>query len=70
MTSNAIVYFSSRACKLNLHQKCHGKWYGFNFEVFCHCSCHKNRKIALDVAPNSATNAAETLEPSKERAPK
>jgi hypothetical protein len=61
MTSNAFIDFSSRDCKLNLHQKCHGKWHGFGFEVFCSCSCHNNGKNALDQVGSQTSNALDSL---------
>jgi hypothetical protein len=56
--SISTLDFVSKDCKQDNHQRCGSKWSGFGFDVVCRCPCHSIQKLeALDVAPNSATNA-------------
>lgn len=60
--SESTLDFLSKNCQQDKHQDCGFKWSGLGFEVVCRCLCHSSKKLeAIEVTPNPATNAMETV---------
>ena len=59
MSESFNLAFVSTACKSNEHDNCHGKWYGYGFDIICECRCHKIKIDAADgfLEPESATSS-------------
>jgi hypothetical protein len=62
--SEKYIGFLSRECKGHLHERCHGKWCGLSFEIYCCCDCHKNKALAQVWGPE--TNAGGIIQSPEE----
>jgi hypothetical protein len=60
-----LIDFLSRDCKMNMHERCYGLWYGLKTNIICNCTCH-NKKSGLAKVMEPEANTTNKIRPSKE----